>query len=100
MAAEEIEDVADELSGAISSFDQSTIRLADPQFLLRPEVIQRLQLTQAQQAWLKRLVVEHRTADGGTTDDLALNRRALNRLTSEQRKLLLALEHTMQKDGQ
>lgn len=101
MAAEELEDVAGELSGAISSFDSSTIRLADPQFLLRPEIAQRLQLTQAQQAWLKRLVVEHRTADSGeTSDDLALNRRALNRLTSEQRKLLLALEHTMQKDGQ
>lgn len=96
MAAEEIEDVADELSGALHSFDESTIRLANPEFLLRHDIAQRLQLTHAQQAWLKRLVVEHRTADqDGAPDELTLNRRALNRLTSEQRKLLLALEHTM-----
>jgi len=101
MAAEEIDEVANELTGALSSFDESTIRLADPHFLLRHDVVQRLQLTQAQQAWLKRLVAEHRTADSdGATDELALNRRVLNRLTSEQRTLLLALEHSMQKDDQ
>ncbi len=101
MAVEEIEDVADELSGVLSTFDESTVRLAKPEFLLRHDVAQRLQLTHAQQAWLKRLVVEHRTADqGDVPDELTLNRRALNRLTSEQRKLLLALEHTMQNDGE
>jgi hypothetical protein len=101
MAAEEIEDVADELSGALNSFDESTVRLADPQFLLRQDVAQRLQLTHAQQAWLKRLVVEHRTADqSGAPDELTLNRRAINRLTTEQRKLLLGLEHSMQKSGE
>jgi hypothetical protein len=101
IAAKEIENVADELSGAISSFDESTIRLADPEFLLRQDVAQRLQLTQAQQAWIKRLVVERRTAEGGKdSDGLGLNRRALNRLTSQQRKLLLALEHSLQQNGQ
>lgn len=101
MAAEEIEDVADELSGAISSFDDSTVRLANPEFLLRQDIAQRLQLTHAQQAWLKRLVVEQRTAGGDAdSDELALNRRALNKLTSDQRKLLMALEHAMQNSGE
>lgn len=101
MAAEELEDAADELSDAISSFDESTIRLADPEFLLRQDIAQRLQLTQAQRAWLKRLVLEHRTADtAGDAAELALNRRVLNRLTSEQRKMLMALEHSLRNDGQ
>lgn len=98
IAVEEIEDVADELGEAFSSLDESTVRLASPEFLLRQDVAQRLQLTHAQQAWLRRLVLEHRTSaseDVETDDSLTRNRRALNRLTSEQRKLLLALEHSM-----
>lgn len=80
---------------------EATIRIAQPEALLSPEMVARLQLSPAQQLQLKRLATEVRTADrtiGSPSEfdaaQLTLGRRSLNILTGEQRKLLEAWQAT------
>jgi hypothetical protein len=81
------------------------MRIAQPDMLLSPEMVARLQLSPAQQLQLQRVVLELRTADRpvGSPNEydiaqLTLGRRSLSILTHEQRKLLEAWQKT-QPDG-
>lgn len=85
---------------------EATIRIAQPDVLLSPEMVARLHLSPAQQLQLQRLVLELRTGDRTVgspseydTAQLALGRRSLSILTSEQRKLLEAWQTTRPADG-
>jgi hypothetical protein len=80
---------------------EATIRIAQPEALLTPEMVARLRLSPAQQLQLKRLAIEVRTSDRTTGSpsefdaaQLTLGRRSLNILTGEQRKLLEAWQVT------
>ena len=85
---------------------EATIRIAQPEALLSPEMVARLRLSPAQQLQLQRLVIEVRTGDRsvGSPDEfdavqLTLGRRSLNILTGEQRKLREAWQQTLPADG-
>lgn len=85
---------------------EATIRIAQPEALLSPEMVARLRLSPAQQLQLQRLAIEVRTADRsvGSPDEfdatqLTLGRRSLNILTGEQRKLLEAWQQTLPAEG-
>jgi hypothetical protein len=84
---------------------EATIRIAQPEALLTPEMVARLHLSPAQQLQLKRLALEVRTSDRTTGSpsefdaaQLTLGRRSLNILTGEQRKLLEAWQATRPAD--
>jgi hypothetical protein len=76
---------------------ETTVRLAHPAFLLRADIAQRLQLSPTQQALLKRMLVEQRTADTSADNerDLTIGRRSLAILTTRQKYLLEELRHTL-----
>jgi hypothetical protein len=84
---------------------EATIRIAQPEALLSPEMVARLHLSPAQQLQLKRLATEVRTADrsvGSPSEfdaaQLTLGRRSLNILTGEQRKVLEAWQMSQSAD--
>jgi hypothetical protein len=85
---------------------EATIRIAQPEALLSPEMVARLHLSPAQQLQLQRLATEVRTSDRTTKSSsefdaaqLTLGRRSLNILTGEQRKLLEAWQATRPAEG-
>ena len=100
-AAESAVEAAEKLVPAIE-LRPETLRLAQPAFLLRPDISSRLGLSHTQQVRLRRMLVELRTADQSLSKALAekepeliLGRRSLGILTREQQRTLAQLQATL-----
>lgn len=102
----EFEKLADEAAEvpelSAKLWSEATVNLAQPAFLLRADIVERLKLSHAQQAQLRRLLIEHRTSDSnpGEQLELSLGRRGMAVLTTQQKYLLESIRKTMPDSSQ